>query len=137
MGKIRDAVDRFFRNYVSPVFMLLLFVSFVLWYIIKLSYTYTTEIPVPVNIDGHKFRVACRVEGLGSHLFAYRFYRSDKTKLTLDKIDHTFIDGDTLRIALSPSSLLDAIAISHPDIRFISIGEVPEIDLGPREEAVE
>lgn len=135
MGKIRDAVDGFFRNYVSPVFMMLLFVSFVLWYIIKLSYTYTTEIPVPVNIDGRKFRVTCRVEGLGSHLFAHRFYRSDKTRLTLDQIEHHFDDGDTCRIVLSPSSLLDAIAISHPDIRFISIGEVPELDFGPREEA--
>ena len=31
------------RRYVSPVFLALLVASFILWYIAKLSYTYTTE----------------------------------------------------------------------------------------------
>ena len=45
------------RRYVSPVFLALLVASFILWYIAKLNYTYTTEQPFTVNVDGE------RVEG--------------------------------------------------------------------------
>ena len=31
------------RRYISPVFLALLVASFILWYIAKLNYTYTTE----------------------------------------------------------------------------------------------
>ena len=39
------------RRYVSPVFLALLVASFILWYIAKLNYTYTTEQPFTVNVD--------------------------------------------------------------------------------------
>ena len=38
------------RRYVSPVFLALLVASFILWYIAKLNYTYTTEQPFTVNV---------------------------------------------------------------------------------------
>ncbi|MBQ5853306.1 MAG: hypothetical protein IIW53_04355, partial [Rikenellaceae bacterium] len=63
MSKFIRAIDTFLRNSVSPVFVLLLFASFVLWYITKLDYNYTTDIPVRVNLDGYKFKVECTAEG--------------------------------------------------------------------------
>ena len=39
------------HRYVSPVFLALLVASFILWYIAKLSYTYTTEQTVRVSVD--------------------------------------------------------------------------------------
>ena len=52
------------RRYVSPVFLALLVASFILWYIAKLNYTYTTEQPFTVNVDGERFKVSCVVEGV-------------------------------------------------------------------------
>ena len=66
MGKFLKSIDNFFRNSVSPIFVLMLFVSFALWYISKLDYDYTTNIPVRVNIDGYKFKIECTAEGRGS-----------------------------------------------------------------------
>ena len=49
------------HRYVSPVFLALLVASFILWYIAKLSYTYTTEQTVRVSVDGQPFEVTCVV----------------------------------------------------------------------------
>ena len=47
---------KWMHRYVSPVFLALLVASFILWYIAKLSYTYTTEQVVRVSVDGEPFR---------------------------------------------------------------------------------
>ena len=57
------------HRYVSPVFLALLVASFILWYIAKLSYTYTAEQTVKVSVDGQPFEVTCVVEGVGTNLF--------------------------------------------------------------------
>ena len=44
--ELQRAIDRLLKwmhRYVSPVFLALLMASFILWYIAKLSYIYTTE----------------------------------------------------------------------------------------------
>ena len=48
---------KWMHRYVSPVFLALLVASFILWYIAKLSYTYTTEQTVRVSVDGQPFEV--------------------------------------------------------------------------------
>ena len=51
------------RRYVSPVFLALLVASFILWYIAKLSYTYTAEQTIRLNVDGEEFKIgraSCR-----------------------------------------------------------------------------
>lgn len=133
MGKFFKTVDDFFRNSVSPVFMLLLFASFVLWYIIKLDYNYTTYIPVRINLDGYKFKVECTAEGRGSALMAHRFNLVDRTKLTFSRVTHAPLAVDSSEIVLSPSSLMNAIATTYPDIRIISIGIVPNIKIDQQE----
>lgn len=137
MGKLLDKINNFFRNSVSPVFVLMLFIAFVLWYIAKLDYIYTTYIPVRVSLDGHKFRVDCTVEGRGSALMAHRFHLVDKSKLTFSRVNHAPLSVDSSIIVLSPSSLLNAISTSYPEVKFISIGEVPDIQLDCEEAVVE
>lgn len=51
-----ESIVNWLRRYVSAVFLALLVASFILWYIAKLSYTYTTEQHVRVNVDGQEFR---------------------------------------------------------------------------------
>ncbi|MBR2932387.1 MAG: hypothetical protein IKC30_06605 [Rikenellaceae bacterium] len=133
MSKFFKAIDNFFRNSVSPIFMLLLFASFVLWYITKLDYNYTTYIPVRVNLDGYKFKVECTAEGRGSDLMAHRFHMVDRTKLTFSRVTHAPMVTDSCEIVLSPSSLMNAIATTYPDIRILSIGIVPNIRIDQKE----
>lgn len=137
MGKFLKSVDNFFRNSVSPIFVLMLFVSFALWYISKLDYDYTTNIPVRVNIDGYKFKVECTAEGRGSALMAHRFNLVDKTRLNFSRILHAPLAADSCEIVLSPSSLMNAIAITYPEIRIISIGTVPNIRIDQKEVVAE
>ena len=54
------------RRYVSPVFLALLVASFILWYIAKLNYTYTTEQPFTVNVDGERGRSRYQLVRLSS-----------------------------------------------------------------------
>ena len=68
------------RRYVSPVFLALLVASFILWYIAKLNYTYTTEQPFTVNVDGERFKVSCVVEGVGTNLFLSLIHISEPTR---------------------------------------------------------
>ena len=46
----------------SPVFIGLLCASFILWYILKLQYTYTTNFSVLVNVDGERMRARSGAE---------------------------------------------------------------------------
>jgi hypothetical protein len=137
MGKFFKAVDNFFRNSVSPIFVLMLFVSFALWYISKLDYDYTTNIPVRVNLDGYRFKVECTAEGRGSALMAHRFNMVDKTKLSFSRILHAPLAADSCEIVLSPSSLMNAIATTYREIRIISIGIVPNIRIDQKEVVAE
>ena len=77
------------RHYVSPGFVTLFCASFVLWYIVKLDHTYTTEYAVHVNIDGERLRVPCVVEGKGATLFGYRVYMHRQIRIPLSELKYT------------------------------------------------
>ena len=77
---MRNALDKlralfaWIQGYISPVFVLLLCASFILWYIVKLEYTYNAKYDVSIDIDGERIRVPCYIEGQGSTLLGYRAY---------------------------------------------------------------
>ena len=48
---------------ITPVFLVMLGLTFVLWYASKLQYTYTAKVPVYVSIGDERHRVECVVEG--------------------------------------------------------------------------
>ena len=77
---------KWMHRYVSPVFLALLVASFILWYIAKLSYTYTTEQTVRVSVDGQPFEVTCVVEGVGTNLFGYRVYMNKTLRIPLAEL---------------------------------------------------
>ena len=109
------------HRYVSPVFLALLVASFILWYIAKLSYTYTTEQTVRVSVDGQPFEVTCVVEGVGTNLFGYRVY--------MNKTKRSYEEGHEGKLIIDPQSLQNALAPRFSDIKIISIGDIPEIDV--------
>ncbi|WP_417015116.1 hypothetical protein [Alistipes sp.] len=118
------------RRYVSPVFLALLVASFILWYIAKLSYTYTTDQTVRVSIDGQPIEVTCVVEGIGTNLFGYRVYMNKRLRIPLAELRTTPSQekGHEGKLIIDPQSLQDALAPRFSDIKIISIKHIPEID---------
>ena len=90
------------RKYISPVFLVLLAVSFTLWYISKLGYNYTTELKVKVTVDGYNITVPCVVEGKGSTLFRYGVYAASSAEISLSELKFEVLeqpvvtDNDTI-----------------------------------------
>lgn len=61
--------------------------SFLLWYITKLSYTYTTDITIPVRIDSTQYTVRCNVEGIGYQILMHKWTpRKNTVILSADNI---------------------------------------------------
>lgn len=131
--ELQRAIDnllKWMHRYVSPVFLALLMASFILWYIAKLSYIYTTEQKVRVDVDGQVFDVTCTVEGVGTNLFGYRVYMNKRLRIPLSSLRYkrSHEEGHEGRIIIDPQSLQNAISVKFSDIKINSIGTVPEID---------
>ena len=118
------------RRYVSPVFLALLVASFILWYLAKLSYTYTTEQTIRLSIDGQPVEISCVVEGLGTNLFGYRVYMNKTLRIPLAELQTapSEEEGHEGKLIIDPQSLLHAISVRFTDIKVISVNSIPEID---------
>lgn len=121
---------RWLHRTVSPVFLALLVASFILWYIAKLSYTYTTDQTVHLNVDGVPFEVTCVVEGVGTNLFGYRVYMDKTLYIPLSELKYKLSteEGHENKILLDVQSLQNAISLKFSDIKVVAIRSVPEID---------
>lgn len=131
MDKIKSWWHHMMR-YVSPPFVILVCASFIMWYILKLQYTYTTDLVVLVNIEGEHMRVPCVIEGKGTNLFGYRVYMHKEIKIPLSDLKYTTISdmNDTTgevadSIIIDPQSIQSAISVRFSDIKVISVGDIP------------
>ena len=118
---------RWLHRYVSPVFLVMLVASFILWYIAKLSYTYTTEYVVSINTDGEKYKVACIFEGVGTNLVSYHTSLGKSVKIPLSELKYkkSREEGHEGMLIIDPQSLQHAIAVRFSDVKVSSIGAVP------------
>ncbi len=130
------------RQYVSPVFIVLLVASFTLWYIAKLNYNYTTELEVKVRICDTRFTVPCVVEGKGTNLFGYAIYTFGRLNIPIEDLVYTELHevreagsapSPTKRVHIQSASLLNAISVRLSDIKIRSVGEIPVIEI-PKEQ---
>ena len=123
---------KWLKRSVSPVFLVMLVASFILWYIAKLSYTYTTEQTVQVSVEGGEpFRLDCVVEGAGTNLFGYRVYMDRTLRIPLSELHVTpsYEEESYGRLVIDPASLQQAISVRCSDIKIISIsGVLPTIE---------
>ena len=130
------------RKYISPVFLVLLGVSFTLWYISKLNYTYTTDFNIKVKVDGERIIVPCVVEGKGTTLFGYGFYASRRANIPLSELNYEVVEVpvidengavDTLakdyKVRISSISMQDAISVRFSDLKILSVGNIDDIAL--------
>lgn len=135
MDKLR-ACWRMMKSYVSPTFIMLMCASFIMWYILKLQYTYTTNYSVLVNIEGERLRIPCVIEGKGTNLLGYRVYMHREIKIPLNDLKYT-IDSQVDvaagavvdSIIIDPQSIQSAISVRFSDIKVISVGDVPPLSM--------
>ena len=138
---MRNALDKlralfaWIQGYISPVFVLLLCASFILWYIVKLEYTYNAKYDVSIDIDGERIRVPCYIEGQGSTLLGYRAYMRKQIKISLSELKYAVeekIDEQTGEVTesyciIDPQSLQSALSVRLSDVNVLSIGSVPPL----------
>lgn len=132
--KIKVVLRRM-RATISPAFVYMLCAAVIMWYILKLQYTYTTNYSVLVNIDGERMRIPCVVEGKGTNLFGYRVYMHREIKIALDDLKYSIeeqknpdtgvVEGRSY--VIDPQSVQSILSVRFSDIKLISVGEVPAI----------
>ena len=129
MKRIRRVIEKIFRwgrEYVSSVFIVMLVASFVLWYLSKLNYTYTTEHDVKVTVDGESVDVCCVIEGLGTNLLGYKINRRTQLRVPLSELKYRRVRNEDdeqsgYHVEIDKQSLQDAIATRCSDIKIVSI----------------
>ena len=129
------------RKYISPVFLAMLAVSFTLWYISKLNYTYTTDFNVEVSIDGKTVIVPCVVEGKGTTILGYGLYNSRSANVSLAELKYQIVEHKSFpegavdsvvvsrKMRISPASMRDALSVRFSDLKIVSVDRLPDIDL--------
>lgn len=139
MGTFLDRVKigwRRLKSWISPVFISFMCVSFLFWYILKLQYIYTTDFHAYLSVDGERLKVPCLVEGKGSYLVGYRLNRKEQ-KVSLSDLKYTIEqerspeDDGVVRewYVLDPQSVQSAISVRYSDIKIISLGDIPRLEI--------
>ncbi len=127
MVKLKEFWNRLFGERLSPVFLIMLGLSALMWYLSKLDYTYTAEVPVVVRFEGENYRVSCMAEGTGHQLLAYRFYKRRVLNLDSNEVVLTPVPEKDGYFSVDPVTLQNAISVRNSDIRIISVGSTPEV----------
>lgn len=119
------------KKSISPVFIVMFVAAFIMWYITKLNYTYTTDYEVRLNISGEKVDVPCVIEGKGTNLFSYKFQFSKRLRIPLEELVYTAVPDDFggMFLRIDPKSLRNAISVRVSDIKIVSLGEVPMLSM--------
>ncbi len=127
------------KRSISPAFIAMFVAAFIMWYITKLSYTYTTDYNVRLNIDGEKIEVPCVIEGKGTNLFNYKFQLSKRLRIPLDELTYKAVPDDFggTFLQIDPKSLQNAISVRVSDIKIVSLGEIPMLSHPETEEEEE
>ncbi len=129
----RGRVGLSIRQYLSPIFLTMLLASLLLWYIAKLTYTYTTEIEVRVKLEDSTFLTRCVVEGVGTHLVGYNIGRQ-VMNIPLTELSYSVeIDSDSVRyLRLSENTFVNAISVRCSDIKVVSVDVPSRVDMTPK-----
>lgn len=128
-------IRAFIRRFSNPIFFMLLLMSFILWYVIKLSYTYTTEINIPVKIDSTYYSVRCGVEGVGYQILVHKIApRKNLVKLSSDNVSVTPSAITPGAYEISSFSLQNSISTKISDLKIISVQSPVEIEVRKKED---
>jgi hypothetical protein len=122
----RESISKLLKHTVSPVFLVLLLSSFVLWYTTKLGKDYDIEMPLNVRIDGQRYRVTAQVQGKGSTIMAQRLSLKSKISIKLTDLKVRKSAENPNALIITPSSLVKAIGSKTNDLKVVQIIEMPD-----------
>jgi len=123
------------RRLSNPVFFLLLAISVVMWYLIKLSYNYTTDISIPVKIENAQYPVRCTVEGVGYQILLYKIRpRLGTVVLESDNVNMLPSAVTPGAYSVSSFSLQNAISRKITSLKILSVDSNVEIPPAKQEE---
>ena len=130
------------KKSISPVFIVMFVAAFIMWYITKLNYSYTTDYNVRLNIGGEKLEVPCVIEGKGTNLLGYRVHMHKEIKIPLTDLKYSISSelneeaGEVVdSIIIEPHSIQSAISVRFSDIKVISVGDVPQLSMADLQSA--
>lgn len=129
MEKKSNKISAFFKKYISPVYLVLLLLTLILWYLTQLSYTYTAMIPIDLNIAGNRIEVEGMAEGSGYRIIYHRMFKRGTMQVSLRDIHLTPSRTEEGYYEVSPGSLQNLINARNNDLRLVSIGEIPPIKI--------
>ena len=118
------------RRLSNPVFFMLLALSLILWYVTKLSYTYSTDINIPVRIDSTHFSVRCNVEGVGYQILLHKI--APRKNGVIISSDNVAVIPSATKAGLydiSPFSLQNIISSQISDLKIRSVDSPIEIEI--------
>ncbi len=125
--KVKDFCVAHIGRKVTPLFLVMLGLSFVLWYVSKLQYSYTAEVPVVVSVEGDRHRVTCVVQGSGHNILSARYFKRKPVKLKRGDVELIPVEGEVNTWEVGQESLRNAIAIRNADIKVVSVSRMPYI----------
>ena len=114
---------------ITPAFLITLAMAMIFWYSGKLGYTYTTEIPVSVEIEGQRVRTTCMVEGTGHNILSARYFKRRTVRLQRFDVELMLVDGESNTYEISPTSLQNALSVRNSSLKIISVSRMPFIVL--------
>ena len=114
---------------VTPLFLVMLGLSLILWYVSKLQYSYTAEVPVVVSVEGDRHRVTCVVQGSGHNILSTRYFKRKHVKLKRSDVELRPVDGMENTGEVTPESLLNALSIRNADIKIVSVSRMPYVQI--------
>ena len=127
--KVKDFCVAHIGRKVTPLFLVMLGLSFVLWYVSKLQYSYTAEVPVVVSVEGDRHRVTCVVQGSGHNILSARYFKRKPVKLKRGDVELTPVEGEENTWEVGQESLLNAISIRNADIKVVSVSRMPYVQI--------
>ena len=125
--KVKDFCVAHIGRKVTPLFLVMLGLSFVLWYVSKLQYSYTAEVPVVVSVEGDRHRVTCVVQGSGHNILSARYFKRKPVKLKRGDVELIPVEGEVNTWEVGQESLRNAIAIRNADIKVVSVSRMPYV----------
>lgn len=123
------------RRLSNPVFLILLLISMGLWYVSKLSYTYKTDLNIPVRIDSTLYSVRCSVEGVGYNILIHKWApRNNIVVISSDNVAVTPSAISPGAYEISSFFLQNIISTKISDLKILSVDSPVEIQLPTRKE---
>lgn len=129
-----ERLKKLFHQAISPVFIMILMGSCLLWFIKKLDHEYTATIPLNVWIDGQKYRMAAIVTGRGSTIVAQQMSLKSKLHLTLDELSTRRSREKEGALTITPASLGRAINAKINGLKVDQVVEAPDFIPAPADE---